>query len=372
MTKKITFIISSIFVSILLISWGSVGHKKINLNATLSFNQQMSQFLSWGSQLSSHASDADNRKDTDPTESPKHYIDIDNYSTFLTQNRIYQTWDSVIAAYGYSFVMNEGILPWATVTTVDTLRQCFQRKDWNKAILTASDLGHYVGDGHMPLHITKNYDGQQTGNSGIHSRYESTMISNYNYQIVYSGDTNLQLIQNVNQYVFNYIYNNYKYKDSVLLADNYAKTIAGNTTSSTYTLNLWGKTQYFTTLLFKNASHALAELIYTAWVQAGSPELTPSDVNELIRDKDYLAVDVYPNPFSEYADINVNLKKDSKNLTIEIFDMQGRLIKVITKGNLLKGDYHFNIALNDVPRSYYFCVLKTDESEKSIKILKLN
>ncbi len=166
-----------IALSLILMSWGYTGHEKISHEASLSFNQQMSEFNAWTDFLAAHASDADERKAWDPTEGPKHYIDIDNYQQFIDNGTIPQTLDSVISIYGYSFVYDQGILPWTTLIAFDSLRACFERLDWTKAKFFAADLGHYVADGHMPLHITRNYNGQYSGNNGIHSRYESTMIN---------------------------------------------------------------------------------------------------------------------------------------------------------------------------------------------------
>lgn len=120
----------------------------------------MSQFNVWVSLLAEHASDADIRKAWDPTEGPKHYIDIDNYPEFLNTGHIPTTLDSVIALHGNDFVYDNGILPWATLTTFDSLQACFEREDWDNAVLFAADLGHYIADGHMPMHITRNYNGQ--------------------------------------------------------------------------------------------------------------------------------------------------------------------------------------------------------------------
>ncbi len=374
MKKQKIYTYTIISIAIILISWGSTGHKMINQKATLSFNQQMMQFLVWTSDLTNHASDADYRKDTDTSESPKHYIDIDNYQDFVFDHRILQDWDSIINAFGYSSVINEGILPWATVTTFDTLTKCFARQDWNKAILTAADLGHYVADGHMPLHISKNYNGQLTGNTGIHSRYESTMIGSYSSQIVYSGDTNLQVIQNVNQYVFNYIYNNYKYKDSILIADNQAKIAAGgSTTSSVYTQNLWNKTKGFTTLLFQNASHALAELIYTAWVNGGSPAYTPNTITENKIGNEISEFQVFPNPISDFTYINFSLKENTDNLHLSIIDQNGKTIKTLINNNkYIAGNYNFRWQTENIAKGNYFCVLRTSKSLKSIKLLLVN
>lgn len=259
-----------LFLTVLLASWGWSGHKKINKKSALSFPFEMGAFVVWADSLANHASDADDRKYTDSTESPKHYIDIDSYAEFVSDGRIPSTLDSVINIHGFYFVYNTGILPWATMATYDSLKNAFIMHDWNKAMLFASDLGHYVADGHMPLHLTTNYDGQLTGQDGVHSRYESDLIWYYISQISITGEA-VHYVPDVNQYVFGYIYNNFSYADSVLLADDYAYNQAGNDTTMAYYQAFWGRSANFTKQLFQRASVSLAELIYSAWYQAGSP-----------------------------------------------------------------------------------------------------
>jgi|GEM_PF-333001 len=254
-----------LLISIFFVGWGSTGHKLININATLSFPSQMNEFLYWSDILASHASDADNRKSSDPTEDTKHFIDIDSYPEFISTGSISQNYDSVVALHGSTFVINEGILPWAIITSYDTLKNCFIRRDWNKAALVAADLGHYVADSHQPLHLTKNYNP-----NGLHSRYETQMINTYQNQIQIKGN-DAQYISNLSDFVFSYIYQNYKYVDSLIAADAFAKAFAGDTRSTAYYQKLWELTGNFTNSLFNNASYRLASIIYTAWTDAGSP-----------------------------------------------------------------------------------------------------
>jgi hypothetical protein len=335
--KKFIAFFGLVGLSLILSSWGGTGHYKINTASGLSFNSEMAQFDVWISMLANHASDADDRKAWDPDEGPKHYIDIDNYAEFVADGRIPQTLDSAILVHGSYFVYDNGILPWATLTTFDSLQSCFERLDWAKAVLFASDLGHYVADGHMPLHITRNYNGQYTGNTGIHSRYESAMINSYISQITYEG-FEIGEIEDVNQYVFNYMYGNYPFVDSVIAADDYAYAIAGNTNSSNYRQALWDKSKGFTILMFKNASHALTELIYTAWRRAGSPDMSPDfvfnpDAGSLVS----LEQNV-PNPFRTSTKISYNLSRNS-DVLLQVFDQSGKLIATLANEQQEQGSY---------------------------------
>jgi len=351
----------------MLISWGGTGHSKISEAAALSFNQQMKDFQSWVSFLKAHASDADYRKSSDKTEGPKHYIDIDSYSDFISKGRIPQTLDSVNQKYGSAFVIDNGILPWATIASFDSLRECMKRRDFDEAKKFAADLGHYVADGHMPLHITKDYDGRlPITKEGIHSRYESTMIGAHISQITYSGE-DISEINNVNQYIFNYLYANYSYVDEVYAADTYAKTL-GTTSSTEYKTALWTKTKDFTIPLFKNASHALAELIYTAWLQAGSPSLITTDIEDPEAANKSTLEQNSPNPFNTTSQIRYTLKEKSQ-VVMQVQDAEGNVVSTLVKDMLPMGEYSCEWAPKNTPAGIYYLVMKTGNSVQTKKML---
>ncbi|MEI8085612.1 MAG: T9SS type A sorting domain-containing protein [Paludibacter sp.] len=322
-------------LSLFLGSWGSKGHSIINSKCPESFPASMSAFRVWADSLSMHASDADSRKSADKTESPKHYLDVENYSEFVSTGRIASTYDSIVSRHGASSVISNGTLPWATMNMYDTLRVDFLKHKWHKAMLDASDLGHYVADGHMPLHISANFDGQDTGNGGIHSRYESSMVGNYQTELAnYKGDS-LHVVSNVTNYIFNYIYINHHYVDSVLIADTYATNLAGNTTSTAYYTALWNKTA-FTKGLFHNASHTFAELIYNAWVAAGKPVF---GVLNNVPGITETSISIYPNPTKGALVLNV-----TDLLRVDVCNIAG------TKVGLY---YNNNINLNNLPNGIY-------------------
>ena len=76
--------------STLFIGWGNVGHRIINTRTILSVTPSMSFWGNWSDSLAAMARMLTNRKIFDPTEEPKHYIDIDNYAEFIFK-RIYLT-----------------------------------------------------------------------------------------------------------------------------------------------------------------------------------------------------------------------------------------------------------------------------------------
>jgi len=361
-----------LFSSFLFVGWGNVGHYKISSNATNFFHPQMSDFLFWKDYLCAHASDADYRKGDDPTEGAKHYIDIDNYSSFVNYGRIANTLDSVIALYGSSFVYEQGVLPWATITTIDSMTAAFARRDFDKAMFFAADIGHYVGDGHMPLHITRNYNGQFTNQYGVHSRYESTMIGKYSSQIAYSGDS-VHYISNSTAYIFEYLYDNYRYVDSILIADKAAKAFAGSTSSDLFYQKFWEYSNKFTNILFQNASKAMAELIYSSWVNAGSPELYPSAVEDETLIFDYSLSQNYPNPFNPTTTIKYSIpNKDNVNVKIVVYDIVGNEVATLVNEEKSAGNYEVNFNASSLSSGIYIYQLQSGGflTSKKMTLLK--
>jgi len=257
---------------ILLCSWGEKGHQKINGSAPKFFHCRLNRYKGWSAVLAEHGSDPDNRRRTDPTEGIRHYIDIDAYNDFVQSHMIVEGKEEAFKKYGEEFIKKNGTLPWVTDSTYRVLVKQFKARDWKKAVLTAADLGHYVGDGHMPLHLTTNFDGQLTGQKGIHSRYESKMINLYIDTIMVKR-SHLHKIKNVSRYVFDYMYYNYQYIDSLLIADKFAYDKAKKSYSYDYYPTLWAQTKGFTVMMIQNSSKSLAELIRTAWIEAGRPRL---------------------------------------------------------------------------------------------------
>ncbi|MBK9176644.1 MAG: S1/P1 Nuclease [Flavobacteriales bacterium] len=92
-------------------------------------------------------------------------------------------WDDAVAKFGEDTLRAYGIVPWHVQVVYGQLIRAFQRGDVDRILRYASDLGHYIGDAHVPLHTTENYNGQLTNQHGIHAFWESRIpeLSAENY-----------------------------------------------------------------------------------------------------------------------------------------------------------------------------------------------
>jgi len=119
-------------------------------------------------------------------ESPNHFLDLDwegfGPEPFLGLPRDY---DAAVAKFGRARILEMGTVPWRVEDFAGRLREAFARAGEGNAlarfdvILFSAWLVHYVSDAHVPFHAVVNYDGQLTGQRGIHARFESALFERY-------------------------------------------------------------------------------------------------------------------------------------------------------------------------------------------------
>jgi hypothetical protein len=350
------------------LGWGTVGHLFINTQAVNNLPASIPVFINAGTYFGAHASDADTRKGKDPTEAPKHFIDIDWYPVF--QN-ITANVDSLKSLYGPSTVTSNGILPWATVQTYDSLAAALRRGSMARAESIAADLGHYVGDGHQPLHAAVNYDGQLTGNDGIHSRYETTMINAYASKLSVTPVPAVYVPDKFS-FVMAYLLLSNSLVDSILRGDNGAKFVSGwngsGSPPAAYTAELWNETRSVTLREMQGATVALADLWFSAWVDAG---LITASVPRLAEESIPRAFSLgqnYPNPFNPSTTIRYSLAVPGRSV-LTVFSINGAEVRSLVDASLSPGIHEVQFDAGGLSSGVYFYTLRQGNSVIAKKML---
>ena len=118
-------------------------------------------------------------------EPPNHFLDIDHQAfgpyPFAALPRDYS---DAVQKFGRDFIHQQGLLPWRTSEFYGRLVREFEALKrtpppgyaLDKIVLFSAIIAHYVADGHVPLHSVVNYNGQLTGQDGIHSRWEGELF----------------------------------------------------------------------------------------------------------------------------------------------------------------------------------------------------
>lgn len=252
--------------------WGGAIHRVINRNAMSNLPPDFQGFAQWSDQIEVLATAADDRKDSTPGEDIKHYINIDAFAEFKA-GTFPHSYDQAVAKYGLTRIQNEGTGPWALESAYHDLVTAFRAQDWPTVVTVAADMGHYTGDLHQPLHITENYDGQMTGQSGVHSRFESRLTSRHLPEFTPLPGAAARVDSPIER-IFEWIGTTYPGVAGIMAADKGAKSQAGGSTSSeAYYTAFWEGVGQDTWYWVASASKDLAGLWYSAWLEAGSPAL---------------------------------------------------------------------------------------------------
>lgn len=152
-------------------SWGFFAHEKINETAIFSLPAEMVIFYkAYLPFIKARAVNPDKRRYVVEGEAPRHYIDMEHYGEDVPCY-----WSKVHESYTKEELSMHGVLPWHIVKMMHRLTDAFKRGDVVQVLKCSADIGHYVADGCVPLHTTKNYDGQETGQKGIHALWESRL-----------------------------------------------------------------------------------------------------------------------------------------------------------------------------------------------------
>lgn len=268
------FFLVFIFTTGNMFGWGEEGHKLIAERAFLSLPGEMRNFLGWKSFVVAHSTDPDTRRDTTKGEAPRHYIDIDFYREFRTAKMIYNR-DSLQKMYSPVEIEKQGILPWAIEESYKNLVNALRSGDAKTSQQMMADLAHYVADAHQPMHTILNYNGQLTGQKGIHARYESIMVEKY-FSFISSSVIAGQIVPMNDCLSFSskFIESTHFLYPVIFEADKIAYNESGKEYNETYYKILWFYTKNITIMLLNNAVSSLASLYLSAWQEAGKPDIS--------------------------------------------------------------------------------------------------
>lgn len=287
--KKI--LLFSVFICLALksFSWGFYAHKKINNYAVFLLPpEMMALYKPQIDFLTEHAVDPDMRRYAIPEEGPRHYIDIDHYGVY-PYDSLPRKWDDALAKYGEDSLNAYGIVPWWLQTMLFKLTNAFKEKNQAKILKYSAEIGHYIADAHVPLHANSNHNGQFTDQKGIHGFWESRipeLLADKEWDF-FIGKA--EYIKNPVDFIWKRVLESAAAADTVLkLEKELTKNFPSDQKYSFEDRNGVTVRQYSTafsakydTMLngmierrMRQSIYAVASFWYTAWVNAGQPDLT--------------------------------------------------------------------------------------------------
>jgi hypothetical protein len=237
--------------------------------------------------ISEHAVDPDKRRYAVIEEGPRHYIDIDHYGPYPYSD-LPRKWKAAVDKFGEDSLQQYGIVPWHIQVMLNRLTTAFKEKNFSAIMKFSAEIGHYIGDAHVPLHANSNHNGQFTHQKGIHGFWESRvpeLLAEKGFDFFIGKaiyiDTPLD-------FTWARILESAKAADSVLQFEKeltmqfppdqkYAfenrNGVVMRQYSSAFTIAFNKKLNGMVERRMRQSIFAVASFWYTAWINAGQPDL---------------------------------------------------------------------------------------------------
>lgn len=196
---------------------------------------------------------------------------------------------SCASAFAEDRFSEHGILPYHLLVMQRRLTEAFRQGSTSAVLRLSAEIGHYIGDATVPLHTTENYNGQLTNQTGIHAFWESRLpelFADKDYDFLVGK---ADYIRNPKDFYWNLVLESHSMLDSVLAVEKDLSRLFPQDRQYCYEerLEVLVRTQcpeyaaeYHTRLdgqvekRMRDAVHAIGSAWFTAWVDAGQPDMS--------------------------------------------------------------------------------------------------
>src|SRR5579862_9887043 len=168
-------------------AWGFAAHRYIMARAIDVLPPAMKPYFDhFRSDIVAHVVDPDLWRNVGWDDDPNHFVDFGDplIGADLTSG-LPRDYGAALEKFGAAALRRLGLLPWREAEEFGNLRRAYEGFPKNSpyatsdVVLFAAVASHYIQDAHQPLHATNNFDGQLTGNNGIHARFERDLFERF-------------------------------------------------------------------------------------------------------------------------------------------------------------------------------------------------
>ncbi len=270
-------------------AWGFVAHRLIMARALYLLPPELKPlFERHRAEVVTRVVDPDMWRNVGWPDDPNHFLDLGareyGASPYAALPRDY---NAALEKFGRAVLESNGLLPWRATEMFGMLRRGFE--DFKRQspytvsniVLFTAVASHYVQDAYQPLHATINYDGRDTGQTGIHSRFERDLLERFGDRVRLTPVAP-RAIPSMRDYMFDTLLFSNEQVDALLLADKEASRDR-TTYDDQYYEAFFAKVRPLLEERLSSAISATAGMIMAAWEQAGRPTLRVDDVRPLER-----------------------------------------------------------------------------------------
>ena len=260
-------------------AWGFTAHRYIMGRAIDLLPAELTPFFErYRDEIVARAIDPDLWRNAGWEDDPNHFVDFGMKELgpypFAELPREY---GAALEKFGPGVLARIGRLPWREAEESGNLRRAFEgfTRDGqyapNDVVLFAAVASHYMQDAHQPFHASNNYDGQLTGNTGIHARFERDLFERFQSRLTVNPAPPTP-IRNTRDAAFDALLESFQLVDAILKAD--SEAIAGKDVyDDDYYEKFFVRVRPVLERRLADSITATAGVIIGAWEQAGRPVL---------------------------------------------------------------------------------------------------
>lgn len=265
-------------------AWGMEVHRLITARALDGLPTDLRPFFAARREfIAEHSVDPDLWRVADlrgvlGNEEPNHFLDIDGLDEPRPFTGVPREWEAYVARYGAQKANQMGRVPWRTDEIYKRLVTAF--RDIGRGTVTyAGDnaryltavIAHYVADAHQPFHAVLNYDGQLTGQRGIHSRFETELVLR-NLSTITWAPVTVKPFTDIKEFVFATLVDSESLVAGILDADR--RAAEGRTLyDDAYFQRLLVGTRPTLEKRLSDSVSGIVSVVVGAWIEAGRPAM---------------------------------------------------------------------------------------------------
>jgi len=268
-------------------AWGFAAHRYITARAIDLLPPELKRFFDhFRDEVVVRAIDPDLWRSVGWEDDRNHFLDfgVREFGEYPFRE-LPRDYTAALEKFGIATLRRDGLLPWREAEMFGNLRRTFESFKGasvygpSDAVLFAAAAGHYIQDAHQPFHATNNFDGQLTGNNGIHARFERDLVERFQSRLRVTPPPP-KSITNARDAAFDALLTGYKLVDPILKADTEAIG-AKEAYDDEYFERFFTRVQPILEQRLGESITATAGVIIGAWELAGRPPLATAGARPL-------------------------------------------------------------------------------------------
>src|SRR5215471_5028022 len=267
------------------LAWGSNAHRGIMRRAIDILPAEIKPFfVAHRDEIVYRSIDPDTWRTVGWDDDPNHFINFGAPELGRSGTEMPRDYTVALQRFGPALLAKLGRLPWREAEMFGSLQRAFEsigRGNGYAAqdiVVFSGAASHYVQDATQPLHASNNYDGQLSGQRGVHSRFEAELFDRFESRLTLTPAPP-KAFASPRDFAFDTLLASYQKVGAVLAAD---KEAIGDKDlyDDAYFEAFFLKVKPLLEERLNAAITATASVIVSAWEQAGRPSLTASSKRE--------------------------------------------------------------------------------------------